>query len=50
MRQILGTSKLSGTQALKTTVIKDVVEELNLKQGDKIVYVKEEGRIYIEKA
>ena len=50
MRQLLGMSKLSGTQALKTTLIKDVVEELDLKTGDKIVYIKEDGRIFIEKA
>lgn len=50
MRRILGTSKLSGVQALKTTIIKDVVEALNLKQGDKIVYIKEDDKVIIEKA
>ena len=49
-RKILGTSNLSGTHSLKTTVIRDVVERLNLKAGDKIVFVEEDGEIVIERA
>jgi tRNA U38,U39,U40 pseudouridine synthase TruA len=50
VRKILGTSNLTGTYSLKATIIRDVVDELNLKSGDKIVYIEEDGRIYIEKA
>ncbi len=49
-RKILGTSNLSGTHSLKATIIRDVVAKLNLKTGDKIVYIEEDGRIFIEKA
>jgi len=49
-RKILGTSNLSGTHSLKATIIRDVVEKLNLKAGDKIVFYEDNGKIVIEKA
>lgn len=50
MRKILGVSSLSGTHSLKATIVREAVEKMNLKAGDKIVFYEENGKITIEKA
>lgn len=46
--KIMGTTKL--TKGQKISLIKDVREKLQVEEGDKLVYKKdEEGRIIIEK-
>ncbi len=49
-RKILGTTNLSGTHSIKATIIRDVVEKLDVKAGDKIVFIEEDGKIVIETA
>lgn len=44
---VLGTSKLGHDN--KTTIIKEVVDRLDLKKGDIIVYHEEDGEIIIRK-
>ncbi|MFO7968369.1 MAG: hypothetical protein R6U44_12315 [Archaeoglobaceae archaeon] len=46
--RLLGTSKLS--KGAKTTIIKSVLEKLDLKEGDLIVYYENEEEIVIRKA
>ncbi len=50
MAKILGVSSLSGTYSLKATIVHEAVEKLNLKAGDKIVFIENNGKIVIEKA
>ena len=44
---IIGTSKIS--TANQITLVKDVIEALNAKQGDLILFLEEGNRIYIAK-
>lgn len=46
--KIIGTTKV--TKGSKISLIKDVKDELDAEEGDKIVYKEEEGRIVLEKA
>ena len=50
MRHVIGLSKLSGTQSVKTTIASEAVDILQVKAGDRILFVEEDGKIYIEKA
>ena len=45
-KEILGMSTLS--HKFQVTIPKEVREEINLSEGDKIVFVKEDDRIYIK--
>lgn len=49
MRRVLGTSSLSGTYSLKGTIASEAAKKLGLKPGDRVVYVEEDGRVFIEK-
>ncbi len=46
--KLLGTSRIS--KGSKTTIIKPVVEKLQLKEGDLLVYYEKDGEIVIRKA
>jgi len=48
MGKILGTSKVSTYN--KITLIKEVVSRLGVKEGDLIVFVEENDKIYIQKS
>lgn len=50
MRQLLGVSKLNRTHLLRATITIDTVCLLELKPGGRIVFLEDEGRIFIEKA
>ena len=50
MRKILGLSKLNGSYSPKATIAKEAADILQVKEGDRILFVEEDGRIYIEKA
>lgn len=45
---ILGTSKLSGKYQI--TIPKDAREQFELKEGDRLVFKNDQGRLVIEKA
>ena len=47
-RKLLGTSKVSTNN--KITLTKEVAEKLEVKEGDKIAFYEENGKIIIEKA
>jgi len=47
-RRLLGTSKVSTNN--KITLIKEVAEKLGIKEGDKVAFYEENGKIIIEKA
>lgn len=46
-KEVLGMSSLS--HKFQITIPKEVREEVNLKEGDKIMFVREDGKIYITK-
>jgi len=48
MGKVLGTSKISTYN--KVTLIKEVTSKLRLKEGDLIMFVEEDGKIYIRSA
>jgi len=48
MGRIVGTAKISA--GWKISLLKEIAEQMGAKLGDKIVYIEEEGRFYIEKA
>ena len=50
IRTVIGLSKLSGTQSVKATIVTDAVDILHIKAGDRLLFVEENNRIYIEKA
>lgn len=45
---IIGTSKI--TKGWKISLLKDVRTELQVSMGDKVVFIKKNGKIIIEKA
>jgi phage antirepressor YoqD-like protein len=48
MGKVLGTSRISTYN--KVTLIKEVISKLKVKEGDLIMFVEENGRIYIRSA
>lgn len=46
--KILGMSKITINN--KVTLVKEVVDKLNLEVGNKIVYISQNGKIFIRKA
>lgn len=48
MGKVLGTSKVSTYN--KITLVKEVVSKLGVKEGDLVMFVEEDGKIYIKKA
>jgi len=48
MGKIIGTAKISA--GWKISLLKEIAEKMEAKLGDKIVYLEEDGRFYIEKA
>ena len=48
MERIIGTAKISA--GWKISLLKEIAEQMGAKLGDKIVYIEEEERFYIEKA
>lgn len=45
MGKVVGTSKISKNN--KITLVKEVTSTLNVEEGDLVIFVKENGRIYI---
>lgn len=45
MGKVLGTSKVSSNN--KITLVKEVTSKLNIEEGDLVIFVEENGRIYI---
>ena len=48
MGRIIGTAKISA--GWKISLLKEIADQMGAELGDKVVYIEEDGRIYIEKA